>query len=118
MEKKTNITAAEQAPESPVLPVEPVQEGDPPQQPPETEATPVRYRVGAPGGLHLRDGPGRAYRSLTVLPAGELVLGDDVAELLRADRSSGDSAWMMVLSKAGSGWVDGAYLERLDESAE
>lgn len=87
--------------------------------PPETETVPVRYRVSAPGGLHLRDGPGRAYRSLTVLQAGELVLGDDVADLLRADRDPGDSAWITVLSKAGSGWADGAYLERIaDEPAQ
>lgn len=86
---------------------------------PEAETVPVRYRVSTPGGLHLRDGPGRAYRSLTVLQAGELVLGDDVAELLRADRDPGDSAWITVLSKAGSGWVDGAYLEWIaDEPAQ
>ena len=72
-----------------------------------------------PGGLHLRAGPGRAYRSLAVLPAGSRVLTDEAAEMLRADRSPGDSAWMVVLSKAGSGWVDGAYLERTaDEPAD
>lgn len=78
----------------------------------------VRYRVRCPGGVHLRAGPGKAYRSLEVLPVGALVLTDDAMEMLRVDRSPGDSAWMMVLSPAGSGWVDGAYLERVDERAE
>lgn len=84
----------------------------------EDEPDPVCYRVSCPGGVHLRAGPGKAYRSLEVLPVGALVLTDDAMEMLRVDRSPGDSAWMMVLSPAGSGWVDGAYLERVDERAE
>ena len=143
MAKKKSVTEAEQiqaAQEPALLPgeavqevqtdappmPEPVRDESPCQEAPAAEdapeedgAEPVCYRVSAPGGLHLRAGPGRAYRSLAVLPAGSRVLTDEAAEMLRADRSPGDSAWMVVLSKAGSGWVDGAYLERTaDEPAD
>lgn len=127
MAKKATVNEAEQAQaarETAPLAGEPAQDEMLPQDvledtaPEEDEADPVCYQVNCPGGVHLRAGPGKAYRSLAVLPAGARVLTDDAMELLRADRAPGDSAWMMVLSKAGSGWVDGAYLERLDEPAE
>lgn len=120
MAKKTAVNEAEQAQAA----REPAQDEMLPQDvpedaaPEEDEADPVCYQVNCPGGVHLRAGPGKAYRSLAVLPAGARVLADDAMEMLRADRAPGDSAWMMVLSKAGSGWVDGAYLERLDGPAE
>lgn len=85
---------------------------------PESTAELVRYQVGWPGGVRLREGPGRAYREIIVLPAGTEVLGADVADLLRKERAPDASMWLKVLSPEGSGWVDGAYLERVDESAE
>lgn len=138
MAKKATVSDAEQAQKAAPLPEEHAQdemifqsvpedeaaESEPGQEvpedaePEEDEADPVCYRVSCPGGVHLRAGPGRAYRSLAVLPAGARVLTDDAVEMLRADRCPSDSAWMMVLSREGSGWVDGAYLERLDEPAE
>lgn len=78
----------------------------------------VRYRVRCPGGVHLRVGPGQAYRSAAILTFGTEILGEDVSALLREDRTSGASAWLRIPCAEGSGWVDGAYLERVDEPAE
>lgn len=78
----------------------------------------ARYRVRCPGGVHLRVGPGQAYRSAAIFTCGTEIFGEDMSTLLREDRTPGASAWLRVPCAAGSGWVDGAYLERVDESAE
>lgn len=78
----------------------------------------VRYRVNWPGGVNLRMGPGLGYRLKTTLPVGTVVLGEDVEDLLRDDWKEADSIWLSITCEAGSGWVDGAYLERIDEPAE
>lgn len=77
------------------------------------EAGLVRYRVNAPRGIYLRVGPGRAYLQLAVLADGAEVTGVDLAGMLRAGRLPGEAAWIKVLSKDGSGWVDSAFLERV-----
>lgn len=73
----------------------------------------VRYRVASSRGIYLRVGPGRAYHPLNVLPNGQEVMGVDLAGMLRANRRPGEAAWVKVISKDGSGWVDSAFLERL-----
>lgn len=79
----------------------------------------VRYRVNWPSGVSLREGPGQAYRRKTVLPFGTTGLGEDVERLLREDRGKYDPVWLRIsCAKMGIGWVDGAYLERIDEPAE
>ena len=73
----------------------------------------VRYLVSSPRGIYLRMGPGRAYLQLGVLENGAEVMGVDLAGMLRAGRLPGEAAWIKVLSKDGSGWVDSAFLERV-----
>lgn len=73
----------------------------------------VQYRVNAPRGIYLRVGPGRAYLQLAVLANGAEVMGVDLAGMLRSNRLPGEAAWIKVLSKDGSGWVDSAFLERV-----
>lgn len=73
----------------------------------------VRYRVTAPRGIYIRVGPGRAYYEVGVLPNGAEVMGADLGGMLRSSRKPGEAAWIKVLAKDGSGWVDSAFLERL-----
>lgn len=77
------------------------------------EAGLVRYRVASPGGVYLRQGPGRAYHPLAVLPAGTEAMGVDLAGMLRVGRKPGEAAWLKVIAREGSGWVDSAFLERI-----
>lgn len=72
----------------------------------------VRYQVSSPRGIYLRMGPGRAYLPLAVLADGAEVMGVDLTGMLRLGRKPGEAAWIKVLSKDGSGWVDSAFLER------
>lgn len=72
----------------------------------------IHYMVSAPRGIYLRVGPGRAYHPLGVLENGTEVMGADLAGMLRTDRKPGETAWIEVTSKAGTGWVDSAFLER------
>ena len=76
------------------------------------EAGLVRYQVSSPRGIYLRMGPGRAYLPLAVLENGAEVMGVDLTGMLRPGRKPGEAAWIKVLSKDGSGWVDSAFLER------
>ena len=76
------------------------------------------YRVNWPGGVRLRVGPGLGYRLKTTLPCGTVVLGEDVADLLREDLKHDDSIWLHITCEVGSGWVDGAYLERINVPTE
>lgn len=73
----------------------------------------VRYLVSSPGGIYLRMGPGRAYLQLGVLENGAEVMGVDLAGMLRPGRKPGEAAWIKVIAKDGSGWVDSAFLERV-----
>ena len=83
-------------------------------EPAEAEARElVRDRVAWPAGLWLRAGPGRAYHTLTALPAGTEVMGVDLAGMLREDRQQSEAAWLKVIAREGSGWVDSAFLERV-----
>lgn len=119
MAKKTN---------KPAQPPESVREAPAPLETPEAESVHedpekvpaaveeaglVRYRVASPRGVYLRLGPGRAYHPLTVLPAGTEALGADLAGMLRSGRLPGEAAWLKVIAKEGSGWVDSAFLERV-----
>ena len=112
----------------PVQPPESVQEAPAPLETPEAESVHeapekapapveeaglVRYRVASPRGIYLRLGPGRAYHPLAVLPAGTEALGADLAGMLRPGRLPGEAAWLKVIAKEGSGWVDSAFLERV-----
>lgn len=106
----------------PVSPPENIQEAgltpEASQDAPKAETLPedaglVRYRVNAPRGIYLRVGPGRAYLQLGVLENGAEVMGVDLAGMLRPGRKPGEAAWIKVISKAGSGWVDSAFLERV-----
>ena len=115
--EKTAVTPPE-GPQNGAEPMEVSQDLLAEETAPERTVELVRCRVSWPGGVYLREGPGGAYCGKTVLPAGTEVLGADVADLLRKERAPDASMWLKVLSPAGSGWVDGAYLERLDESAE
>ena len=123
--KKTAVTEPEQTPElqeDAVLPEEPVEETPEPfvlladdELPPDT----IRYRVNWPGGVSLREGPGQAYVRKRILPFGTVVLSRSTTDLLlREDRSREDPFWLRVVCEAERGWVDGAYLERIDEPAE
>ena len=108
----------EEVPEVPVLPEEMGQEDDFAQEDGEELPKLSFYRVNWPGGVNVRMGPGLGYRLKTCLPAGTVVLGEDVTELLREDLNRDDSIWLHITCPADSGWVDGAYLERVDESTE
>lgn len=72
----------------------------------------VLYQVSSPRGIYLRVGPGRAYHPMGVLENGTEVWGVDLAGMLRAGRKPGEAAWIKVISKDGSGWVDSEFLER------
>ena len=72
----------------------------------------IHYLVSAPRGIYLRVGPGRAYHPQGVLENGAEVMGVDLAGMLREGRKPGEAAWIKVISKAGTGWVDSAFLER------
>ena len=94
---------------------------DPAKEPQETDASAVdtdepglvRYRVTAPRGIYIRVGPGRAYQETGVLPNGAEIMGVDLAGMLRPNRKPGEPAWLEVLAKDESGWVDSAFLERI-----
>ena len=77
------------------------------------EAGLVRYRVASPRGVYLRLGPGRAYHPLAVLPVGAEAMGADLAGMLRPGRLPGEAAWLKVIAREGSGWIDSAFLERI-----
>lgn len=108
----------EEAPEVPVLPEEMGQEDDPLLEDGEELPKLAYYRVNWPGGVRLRVGPGLGYRLKTTLPCGTVVLGEDVADLLREDLKHDDSIWLHITCPADSGWVDGAYLERINVPTE
>lgn len=122
--KKKPVTEPEQAAEvreDILLPEETVEETPEPfvlladdELPPDT----IRYRVGWRGGVSLREGPGQAYRRKRILPFGTVVLSRSRTDLLREDRSREDPFWLHVVCETERGWVDGAYLERIDEPAE
>lgn len=73
----------------------------------------VPYRVTAPRGVYIRIGPGRAYHEAGVLPNGAEIVGVDLTGMLRPSRKPGEAAWIKVLAKDVSGWVDSAFLERI-----
>ena len=113
MAKKTTVNKIDRALETP----ESSQKEN--QSPEEKREAYVRYRVSAPGGVHLRVGPGQACRSAAIFTCGTEILGEDASPLLREDRPSGASVWLRVPCAEGVGWVDGAYLERIaDEPAD
>lgn len=118
MVRKETASKAPESPQAGAEPMEVSQDLLAEETAPERTVELVRRRVRWPGGVYLKEGPGGAYCGKTVLPAGTEVLGADVADLLRKERAPDASMWLKVLSPAGSGWVDGAYLERLDERAE
>lgn len=110
MAKKKNTPP--KAPQEVVLTYNPSQEPETPSADAEEPGL-VRYRVTAPRGIYIRVGPGRAYHEICVLPNGEEIMGVDLAGMLRPGRKPGEAAWLKVLSKDGSGWVDSAFLERI-----
>lgn len=118
MAKKKTAVKTPEGPQNGAEPMEVSQDLLAEETAPERTVELVRCRVSWPGGVYLREGPGGAYCGKTVLPAGTEVLGADVADLLRKERAPDASMWLKVLSPAGSGWVDGAYLERVDEPAQ
>jgi hypothetical protein len=107
MAKKTTVNKIDRALETP----ESSQKEN--QSPEEKREAYVRYRVSAPGGVHLRVGPGQACRSAAIFTCGTEILGEDASPLLREDRPSDASVWLRVPCAEGVGWVDGAYLERI-----
>ncbi len=111
MAKKKNVV-----PESPQEVVLTLKPGEEPEAAKLLEATGVplvQYRVSCPNGIYLRTGPGKAYFPMTVLPYGAEVWTANPDDNLRPDRLPDDAAWVSVVTKEGTGWVDRVFLERV-----
>lgn len=70
-------------------------------EPKENSAAFAKYTVTFPGGLNLREGPGKTFSVLRVLQHGEVVEAEGRSK----------NGWLPV----SGGWVDRQYLEKIKE---